>query len=44
MMQGKEEKKRRKKIEEQNLEIAVAADWRAFSSFLTSEFESVQEG
>ena len=42
-MQGNDEKKK-KKMKSRILEIAVTADWRAFSSFLTSEFESAQEG
>ena len=46
-MQGNEEKKRKEndiKMKSRNLEIAIAAEWRAFSSFLTSEFEGAKEG
>ena len=43
MMQGKEEKKR-KKMKRRNLELAAAAEWRAFSSVLTSKFDIAQEG
>ena len=45
MMQWKEEKKRKEsniKMKSRNLEIVVAAEWRAFSSFLTFEFEGAQ--
>ena len=41
MMQGKEEKKRKKMSK--NLEIGAATKCRAFLSFLTSKFEDAQE-
>ena len=45
MMHGNEEKKKKKKkMNSRILEIAAAAEWMAFLSFLTSEFESAQEG
>ena len=44
MMQGKEEKKTIKKLKSRNLKIAAAAEWRAFLSFLTFEFEIAKEG
>ena len=45
MMQGKEEKKRRrKKMKSRILEIAAAAEWRKFLSFLTSKFKGSKEG
>ena len=43
MMQGNEEKKRRKKMKSRILEIAAAAEWMAFSSFLPSEFKGSKE-
>ena len=45
MMQGKEEKekKKKKKMKSRILEIAATAEWRAFSSFLTSEFKGAKE-
>ena len=47
MMQGNKEKKRKeeeeKKMKSRILEIAAAAEWRAFSSFFTSEFKGAKE-
>ena len=40
---GKKEKKE-KKIKSKILEIAAAAEWRAFLSFLPSEFKGAKEG
>ena len=44
MMQEMKKRKEEKKMKSRILEIAAAAEWRAFLSFLPSEFKGAKEG